>query len=309
MDFSGALDVVVGLLFMFFVFGVVASGIYEAGARLFASRSRLLWSSLRHLLDGDSARGDRRPQVGNDSMASLTDSLYAHPLVRQLEGRTTDLFKKTRLSRIPSTVFGQALVDIVIPAGANATSVDQLRTAIKASATLPEEIKRSLLPIASDATATLDRVRLDIGEWFDTRMVTASRVYRRNTRWIMIAIALAVVISFNVDAIRVAQDLYQDDATRGALAQQAAAIVTACTEGAGDSQNAAAVDQELVSDCARQEIDKIEGGMTLPVGWTDAGQDGFDGLTLLGWVLAVVAIAQGAPFWFDLLRRISGVRS
>lgn len=50
-------------------------------------------------------------------------------------------------------------------------------------------------------------------------------------------------------------------------------------------------------------------GLSLPVGWTE-GRDEFDGWTLLGWVLAAVAIAQsGAPSWFDLMRRASGARS
>ena len=124
----------------------------------------------------------------------------------------------------------------------------------------------------------------------------------------MIAIALAVVISFNVDAIRAAQDLYQDDATRGALAQQAAAIVTACTEGAGDSQNAAAVDQELVSDCARREIDKIEGG-TSAVRWLDGRWAGrIRRLDAPRMGTGCGSHRPGCSIWFDLLRRISGVR-
>jgi hypothetical protein len=298
-NFSGAFDVVIGLLFVFLVFSLVVSGIYEAGARLLASRSRLLWSSLRSLLDGDTEKGDRRPLVGAPSDLSLADELYAHPLIRQLEvRRSTEMFKKSRLSHVPATDFGRAIVDVLVPAGTDATSVQQVRTAIN-EASIPDSVKRSLLPIASDSAATLDQVRTDIGDWFDSRMAAASRLYRRNTRWIMVCIGFVVVLGFNVNALGVTEELYQDDAMRVAVAEQATGIVDTCASEQPD--------RDKVNDCARVEVAKIEGQVALPVGWGQDRRD-IDGWHVLGWLIAGVAVAQGAPFWFDLLRRGSRLR-
>jgi hypothetical protein len=303
MDFSGALDTAIGLIFIFLVFSLIVSGIYEAGARLVESRSRLLWRSLRELLAEKPDRGDQRPSITDPAGDSLTNRLKAHPLIRQLEGRRyTKRFEKTRVSHIPPTDFSRALVDILVPAGDEATSVAALRQAISET---PDPIKRSLLPIASDAAATLDEVRQGIGEWFDTRMQAASRIYKRNTRWIMVVVGFVVVLAFNVDALGATQELYRDDAARTAIAEQAVGIVDACAkQGTGES---IMVDQEKVATCAQNEIDKIESGLVLPVGWVE-GREAIDGWHVLGWLVAAIAVAQGAPFWFDLLRRSRRVR-
>ena len=303
MNFSGVLDLVIGLVFLFLVFSLIASGIYETGARILESRSRLLWNALRDLLDGDADGGDQRPVVGAAAGTALTERLYAHPLIRQLEEqRATDLFQRSRVSHIPPGDFGRALVDVLVPAGTTATSVDALRSAID-DADLPDELKRSLLPLAADAGATLDHVRRDIGDWFDGRMDVASRIYKRNTRWIMVAIGFVVALGFNVDALGATQELYQDDAMRAAITEQATGIVEACTA----SEQGQPTDHEKIAECARDEIDKIEGGTMLPVGWTE-GRTDIDGWHVLGWLIAGIAVAQGAPFWFDLLRRASGLR-
>lgn len=47
MNFSRTLDSVVALIFIFLVLSLIVSGIHEAGARLLAAGSRLLWSSRR----------------------------------------------------------------------------------------------------------------------------------------------------------------------------------------------------------------------------------------------------------------------
>ena len=174
MDLSGTLDVVIGLLFIFMVFSLVVSGIYESGARPLESRSRLLWRS-RQLLDGDTAGGfDRRPDLGTEAGTGLTDKLYAHPIIQSLEERrrTGDLFTKTRLNHIPPTDFGRALIDVLLPAGTNATSVEALRAAVNDSE-IDDSVKRSILPIAGDAAASLDNVREVMGPIPDPATVTS----------------------------------------------------------------------------------------------------------------------------------------
>ncbi len=299
MDISGTLDLAIGLTFIFLIFSLIVSGVYETGARILESRSRLLWRSLRGLLDGEAGDQDQRPLYNAERDDSLTARLYAHPLIQQLETRRFERgFPRSRVNRIPAGDFGRALVDVLVPAGEDATSVQAVRSAINGT-DVPDDLKRSLLPIASDAAATLDQVREGIGQWFDTRMEAASRLYKRNTRWIMVVVGFAVVLAFNVDAIGVTTELYRDDAARAAIAEQATGIVQTCTEKEPD--------QGKIANCASEEIDKIEGELVLPVGWTE-GRDVIDGWHIIGWLIAGIAVAQGAPFWFDLLRRATSVR-
>ncbi|MFT7649985.1 MAG: hypothetical protein ACI8Y4_004750 [Candidatus Poriferisodalaceae bacterium] len=56
MGVSVVLDVVIGLVLVFFVFSLVASGIHEAETRMLATRSKQLWRALGTLLDGEIRR-------------------------------------------------------------------------------------------------------------------------------------------------------------------------------------------------------------------------------------------------------------
>jgi hypothetical protein len=189
----------------------------------------------------------------------------------------------------------------LLPAGTSATSVDAVRAAVNNSE-INDSVKRSILPIAGDAAVSLDRVRDEVGNWFDSRMAFASQIYKRNTRWIMVVLSFAVAAAFNVNVIGAAEELYRDDALRAVVAEQAVSVVESCTP-----ENNQPVDQDAVSECARGEVEKIDQGLILPIGWTE-GRNDIDGWHILGWLIAALALAQGAPFWFDLLRKTSSVR-
>lgn len=155
-----------------------------------------------------------------------------------------------------------------------------------------------LLGLAADGAVRLDEVWEAIGKWFDTRMDMASRLYERNSRGVC-SRSLLVVVGFNVDAIGATHKLYHDDATRAVITEQAFGIVETCEashENNGD-----------VLDGAQNEIEAIEGEIDFPVGWTEDSQ--LDFWHVAGWLRPAFAIGQGAPFWFDLLRKVSGIRN
>jgi hypothetical protein len=285
------------MLFIFLVFSLVVSGINEGITRILASRSRQLWREVRELLDGNAGSGDQRPlkdSVANgDSPLSLR--LYVHPLVNQLETAVHD--QRSRLSHIPSTEFSRGLIDVLVPAGATATSVDAIRGAF---AHLPEAspIKRPLLAIASEAGAEVDKLRQGISEWYDTRMTALSALYRKRTKWVMLCLGVVVAAALNVDAIGAAKQLYRDPALRSAVAQEAVQVAANCQ---------GKTEAELRS-CTKIGVENAGGSITLPVGWTGKTLSNVTGWQILGWLLAAVALAQGAPFWFDLLRKAGQLR-
>ena len=47
----------------------------------------------------------------------------------------------------------------------------------------------------------------------------------------------------------------------------------------------------------------------IPLGWDDKNNNETFLTRLAGWLATVLAVMQGAPFWFDLLNKISNVRS
>lgn len=289
-----AVDLVVGMLFVFLVFSLVVSGINEGITRVLASRSRELWRSLRELLDGSEGKGDQRPRrdARVDANSPLSMKLYAHPLIQQLETAVRD--RHSRLSHIPSTDFARGLIDVLVP-GEGASSVEGFGRQLRE---LPVNLRTPLRTIAGEVGGDVEKLRQGIGEWFDARMSTLSATYRKKTKWVLFVIGLIVAVALNIDAIDAAERLYRDDALRAAVAQQAVNV-------ASDCQDEQASDIEA---CTRNAVGDIDGSVRLPVGWSNQALSDVDAWQVLGWLIAAVALGQGAPFWFDLLRKVSGLR-
>ncbi len=142
---------------------------------------------------------------------------------------------------------------------------------------------------AVNAHGELEGFRRQVERAFDDSMERASGWYKRKAQLVLAILAAIFAIGMNVDSVRIATHLYNDEAVRTAVVDQ---VET------GDPQDAA----DAVS-----EIDQLQ----LPVGWgadnRPSGVGGWIG-ALAGWLVTIAALNLGAPFWFDLLSRLSRQR-
>ena len=138
----------------------------------------------------------------------------------------------------------------------------------------------------SDANAGL-------AEWFDEGMNRVSGWYKRKAKAWIVGVAVAITLVTNASTIHIAEQLWVDDSLRTALAEQGVALAEAGTslDELEESHRAATV-------------------KALPVSWNRGlPEDGVEwGKSIVGWLITVVAISLGAPFWFDLLGRVSNLR-
>jgi hypothetical protein len=306
---GAVVDVAIGLVLIFFVFSVAVSGLYEGVAKVLAWRAKSLWAALHVLMqpDADAKQtkpgqrlvngtpvGDQRPKVGATvADRSAVAALYAHPLVGRLEQRARD--KRTRIDRIEPSNFARALIDVLVPDAGGTTSVDTWMAKLEADPEVPEMLKQQLVPLVREANDDFVTLRTNIETWFDGQMSRLTRGYRRRARYFTLAFGLVVAVACNVDAIDATRRLYRDDVTRAALVSEADAIADGCADKVGD---------ELAT-CLEEAGDDVSRGAALPVGWTNAD---LGVLSVLGWLIAGIAIAQGAPFWYDILKRTTTYR-
>jgi hypothetical protein len=116
---------------------------------------------------------------------------------------------------------------------------------------------------------------------------------------------LGVALALNANTLTIGERLWKDQTVRTAVAQAGSQATSG--EPSGDVQEAA------------DDIDKVAA-----LGWTSAAQDprfvgwpwnGDEGWgeflyhDVAGWLLTILAISFGAPFWFDTLSRFSRLRS
>ena len=304
---AAVVEVAIGLALIFLIFSLAVSGIYEAIAKVLAWRAKSLWAAIHVLVEAPGAGkrteprerfvnatpvGDVRPEVCTTS-ESTSARLYAHPLVGAFEQRQAGA--KTRIDMIDPGNFARALIDVVVPDAGGSTTVDTWAASVERAAGIPDHLRRQLLAVTRESDRTMDDLRAKIEDWFDGQMTRLSLRYRRRARIASVFIGLFLAVICNVDAISVTRTLYGDDVTRAALVAQAESLTESCATKSGD---------ELTT-CLSDAGDEVKEAVALPVGWKGAD---VNALSVLGWILSGLAIAQGAPFWFSILKRAVSFR-
>ena len=315
-DISGfqALDVAIGLAFLYFVFSLLASGLNEAISSVFALRARFLERGLRSMLE--------QPGRGSEAL----DKVVNHPLVRSLVrdadkvGDTRELKRRWKPWRqplpsyLPSRTFSLALLDTLAPpddARDRRDALQRLRTTLaepKSDAVklLPDDARKTLESLVVDAGRDRDQLRISIENWFDDTMDRVSGWYRRRVAIILFFVGLLVAGAFNVDSWQLANTLWNNESVRSAVVAQA--------------QKQA----EKPLGKAAKDVSDVE-QLKLPIGWKgqeskttkqgDRDPRAFPRTPgqyvgkALGLLVSAIALSLGAPFWFDLLNRLTRLRA
>jgi hypothetical protein len=307
---SQILEVVVGLMMFFVLLSIACSGATGAVLGALFVKERNMSRGMRHVVS-----------VSDD--AQLATRLFAHPLVRSLEGRRTWLsgllgFRRPTPLEIPAPVFRVALVDALVPGGrpelAEGVADTWAARLDAAIAALPENdgLARLLAALRADAAVRGEPVHLVVERWYEAAVEAVKERYRRSARTWSLAVCLLAVLAINADALMMFDVMSKDVALRTVLAHAAELQTTAAAVGA--EQAAAAVEAGR----AVARADGLSGALGVPLGWDPAAPIGAPRalpVTVLGWMRKAVGLfisafagALGANFWFDLIKRVVTAR-
>lgn len=307
---SQILEVVVGLMMFFVLLSIACSGATGAVLGALFVKERNMSRGMRHVLAVSADEG-------------LATRLFAHPLVRSLEGRRTWLsgmlgFRRPTPLEIPPPVFRVALTDVLVPAGRPALAEGVEDTwlarfdAALAAAPDADGLARLLASLRADASVRGEPVHLVIEQWYEAAVEAVKERYRRSARTWSLAVCLLAVLAVNADALMMFDVMSKDVALRTVLAHAAELQATAATVGTDGA--AAAVDAGR----AVVQGKGVSGALGVPLGWDLAAPMGSPRAlptSVLGWMRKAVGLfisafagALGANFWFDLLKRVVSAR-
>jgi hypothetical protein len=252
--------------------------------------------------------------------------------------------KPTTTKHVPSRSLALAVVDLLAASGAThapmAATLDGL-------AGTP--IHSTMAALWTSAAGDLEAFVDELETWFDAEMARLSGLYKRLMRWVLGAAAVVVALLVNVDPVGLTKDLWRDPDRRAELvavagsgaareagatagrgeptvAPELAALYAACrpdpppgapTTASGDDVAAAAAAVERLRTCVADALQTERGaGLLSHAVWEP---DRFAGTWGWSWDLAVLhvgkvalvaaAIFFGAPFWWDVVRRLMGIRT
>ena len=336
MQLDAILEVATGIIFAWLILSVATMEIQTWITHRLDMRSKFLEESILDMFKNEK---------------SLVDQFYDHPAIKEL----SKLDKNGKLKKpenIPSTVFAEVAVEVLLNAGkkgeevpAGTMSFDAMQSGLNEAKSMNPELSRLIDRICptvgipsgggpgvsysiEDVNQKVAEYRKNAEKWFDNIMGSASTWYRQNALTWAFGIGLVLAIIFNIDTINITEQLWREPTVRQALVAQA--------------QNF-----ELVN--GTDNISQVPGyfdSLSMPVGWTSipaadasvcrqfitftaegsvayrAGNEcrvmvnippinnlwGWV-IKLLGLVISAFAARQGAPFWFDLLRKLVNLRS
>jgi hypothetical protein len=287
---TAVLEVVLGLGFVFLLFSTVASAVVEWLSALLERRADTLHDALVSTLG-----------------AHLATELLAHPVIAGIRPGPPQRPPPHYLS---PTAVALALADIARQPEPPKTKEDtiareRLRGLLRAlkneSAPWPKKhagepsLKHEGEPRPDVVSLAMDaEVLYRVERWFTEQMDRTTGTYKRWTQVWTVAVAVVLTVGFDLDSGRIAAELHRNAAARTALAGRVA----------GEIAGKTLPDLDL-------SISRLE---TLPVGWSRAPGDLVRGgawrvgAAIAGWLITIVALGVGAPFWFDTLNRIINLR-
>jgi hypothetical protein len=225
------------------------------------------------------------------------------------------------------------------PRGSDAFT--SLRRGVAALSVISPEVNQTLNALllnleeyVGEKESKLAKARQNVEKWFDDSMDRVSGVFKRYSQWLALVIGFVIALILNVDSVDLTLYLWREPTVRQALAENAANFELT-------QEDLEANPEEALQNFRNQFV-----GLSLPIGWgftrvetssfydsncqlfpregqsfglpvigsnlcitpPNANNQANLGIKVLGILLTALAARQGAPFWFDILKRVVNLR-
>ncbi len=290
----GMLQVVIGLIFVLLLLSLLATTMMELVASAFGLRGRNLEKALRNML------------ASTDADDQLVEAFKNNSLYKQLSYKYGT--KRYSPSYLSDRSFQSILMDIIL----EGEGFDRLEEKIQQ---LPDhDLKNVLQQFVREAEHDVEAFKGKVRTWYNDVMDRASGWYKRYTQKILVSMGFFIAIVFNADTLAIYERLESDPETL----QQVLTLAEDYVNGKDGLEIAPPslspeFNQSLakLEDMVNNQIESVKSPLGLgwknvvwsEVTWYDAL------LKLLGWSVTALAVSLGAPFWFDLLRKLVNIRS
>lgn len=328
MDLSGIplISTVFCLLICWALFAICCSFINEAIAQLKAERGRFmkkyLFQQLQDLPNG----------VNWGSLVYLNGAVDL--LSRAPEKPTND---------IPPELFARALVEVVGGAHLVQMNKAAVKDRLIYKNSLLDDFKAATLVLKpSDVAAFLAQAMRDaelratsdggldealiyqhllgnISDWFTGLTGRIGYWYKKKTRQRLFILGLVLACLLNADSIRLFRYYNQNTAARASLIafyyrhERELSSIAASLDADARERQKAKDSLNVISIALKAQLDTLAASSAIPLGWPERGGAeasagygawGSIALRLLGLLISAFAASFGAPFWFDVIKKI-----
>lgn len=315
------LDLVIGLIFIYLIFSIACSTLWELIVNLSSLRGRMLRNWFFKVFDHKI--GDKK----------LGEKIFNHPLIKGLSNK-----EKNLPSYIPSELFSEAFLDVIAndsdeDATINALDINKLKEKLESTTLIPIGLKRIFLQYVNDAVGNLDAVKTKLGNWYNSAQDRLIGAYKKKLHLSILIISIVLVGATNTDTLTLANYLYHNDDARISLANQASEFMqdsllalkiediktTIVNVQANDSIKQDTLSQKEIMKSLDENFKDLKSlkaelnEAKIPIGWSiekDIEYGFWDVIKkIFGLLLTALAVSLGSPFWFDILNKLANLRS
>ncbi|HTY83709.1 MAG TPA: hypothetical protein VMB19_05805 [Silvibacterium sp.] len=252
---SFILDVAIGMVFIYLLLSLVASGVNEILASIVQSRAANLQRGLHSLFSGDSIEAGSLSLVDNLYNHGLIRGLYPDPAMDLNDNRPLGWLSKLRLwlqkrvgvapgkdvagiqnplllpSYIPARTFALAMIDILNKDKFNGkTAIQNIEDFLSSHQQqfAKNKAAQAMLALVIDAqndvkdeAKRLQKLQSNLEDWYNDAMDRVSGWYKRYTQKVLMTVGLVLAIVFNVNSITIAHLLWVDRDIRDGMVSAA----------------------------------------------------------------------------------------
>jgi hypothetical protein len=312
------------------------------------TRARLLEQWLKRIFDSPALNSYGLPLVDhNNEPITVGKAIMDHCMVTALSGKgrstsyiSSENFFSALMDKITLVPASGVNATVQTPP----TDLDGYIRAIENSTAISGELKRTILMFANEAKqaavalkslpagtnitnnigsgikSELDQFRSRVERWYDTNADRLSGTLKR-TKAVPSTIILATIITIglNADSISIGKYLYDHKEETRQFADKAMsslqnfdARIQEIKRGndTATARNSATIEElDNNLDQVKKDITTIKASVPrgLPIGWKTSTNDWLT--RIAGWIVTILAICIGAPFWFDMLNKLTNLRS
>jgi hypothetical protein len=325
MSLPAILNVLIGLTTMYLILSMIASWINEWFAHTSQLRAKELEKAIEEFLENE----------------TMIKEFFANPLIRNLGEKAAKPQDDRKPSYIPPMTFAEAALEALLFGAieqnkrvsiADIEEADHLkliRDLGQAEDNTKSKVARIIL--AKARPWTLDSILKALATQFNDKMKRLFGTYQRKMSSYALVTGLVLAFFLNVDSLIVTQALY----TNGPAIDITSEYVQAL-----NPENFTLPDFDSTSDTpdeeSPQEIDparllQLLDDLELPIGWGKhnpfaasktasdraeaAGESALLARLLFwtqkatGYFITALAVSRGAPFWYDLLSKLTSLRT
>lgn len=248
---SVAVDVAIGLVFIFLIYSLLASIIQEIVGTLFGMRARNLSRAIHRMIEDENTNANtgNSEKNGNSILRSLSKiwqwikkvvlnektgavkEFYDLPVIKYL---TSGSRLYTKPSYLNPSDFSKAILELLKKKGIDLqkneqSTLEKLEHALsennKDLEALGTETRQHIKSLLEDAQGDLIKFKANLENWFNSTMERASGWYKKNIQLTLFIIGMFLAGIFNINTIEIAKLLSVDKDARNQIVQLASSYI------------------------------------------------------------------------------------